>query len=199
MQDLHMKNVFIINAHEPYPISKGDLNSALVEKAMSILSAKGYNIKNTTMEDEYEPQAEVEKHLLADVIILQTPVNWMGVPWSFKRYMDYVYSAGIMGQLCDGDGRTRQDPTKQYGTGGLLTDKKYMLSLTFNAPKEAFDDPNQSFFEGKGVDDLFWPMHLNFRFLGMQPLETFACHDVMKNPDIENDFIRFEACLNRHF
>ncbi|MGF1524015.1 MAG: NAD(P)H-dependent oxidoreductase [Leptolyngbyaceae cyanobacterium] len=194
-----MKNVFIINAHEPYPISKGDLNSALVEKAMSILSAKGYNIKNTTMEDEYEPQAEVEKHLLADVIILQTPVNWMGVPWSFKRYMDYVYSAGIMGQLCDGDGRTRQDPTKQYGTGGLLTDKKYMLSLTFNAPKEAFDDPNQSFFEGKGVDDLFWPMHLNFRFLGMQPLETFACHDVMKNPDIENDFIRFEACLNRHF
>ena len=194
-----MKNIFIINAHEPYPISKGSLNSALVEKATSILSAKGYNIKTTTMEDEYEPQVEVEKHLWADAIILQTPVNWMGVPWSFKKYMDYVYSAGIMGQLGDGDGRTRKDPTKQYGTGGLLTDTKYMLSLTFNAPKEAFDDPNQYFFEGKGVDDLFWPTHLNFRFLGMHPLETFACYDVMKNPDIENDFIRFEACLNRHF
>jgi modulator of drug activity B len=76
---------------------------------------------------------------------------------------------------------------------------KYMLSLTLNAPKAAFDGPNQWFFEGKGLDDLFWPMHLNFKFFGMKPMETFACFDVMKNPDIENDFIRFEAHLNRHF
>jgi modulator of drug activity B len=32
-------------------------------------------------------------------------------------------------------------------------------------------------------------MHLNFKFFGMEPLPTFACFDVMKNPDIENDFI----------
>ena len=30
-----------------------------------------------------------------------------------------------------------------------------MLSLTLNAPKAAFDDPNQWFFDGKGLDDLF--------------------------------------------
>lgn len=104
-----------------------------------------------------------------------------------------------MGQLCDGDGRTRSDPSKQYGTGGLLHDKKYMLSLTFNAPNEAFNDPKQWFFEGKSVDDLFWPMHLNFRFLGMQPLETFVCYDVMKNPEVENDFSRFEKHLDKYF
>jgi modulator of drug activity B len=194
-----MKNVFIINAHEPYPISEGKLNAALLEKARTILSEKGCEIKITTMKDDYDVQAEVEKHLWADALILQIPVNWMGVPWSFKRYMDYVYSAGLMGQLCDGDGRTRKDPTKQYGTGGRLTDKKYMLSLTFNAPKQAFNDPTQWFFEGKSVDDLFWPMHLNFKFFGMQSLDTFCCHDVMKNPEIENDFIRFESHLNRYF
>jgi len=33
----------------------------------------------------------------------------------------------------------------------------------------------------------------------MTPLKTFACHDVMKNPDIENDFIRFEKHLNNLF
>jgi len=113
--------------------------------------------------------------------------------------MDLVYSAGMMGQLCDGDGRTRSDPTKQYGTGGLLNDKRYILSLTFNAPKAAFDDPDQWFFAGKSVDDLFWPMHLNFRFFGMQPLETFVCHDVLKNPNIEDDLLRFEAHLEKHF
>jgi len=192
-----MKNIFIINAHQPYPFSEGKLNATLVEKANTLLSNKGCEIKITTMTQDYDVSAEIEKHVWADALILQIPVNWMGVPWSFKKYMDHVYSAGMMGQLCDGDGRTRKDPSKQYGTGGLLTHKKYMLSLTFNAPKSAFNDPAQSFFEGKSVDDLFWPIHLNFKFFGMQPLETFCCYDVMKNPDIDNDLIRFESHLNQ--
>ena len=89
--------------------------------------------------------------------------------------------------------------SRQYGSGGTLAGKKYLLSLTFNAPKEAFDDADQYLFQGKSVDDLFFPMHMNFRFFGMEPMETFACHDVMKNPDIENDFARFDAHLNKHF
>ena len=194
-----MKNIFIINAHEAYPFSEGKLNATLVDKAKTNLTQKGYDIKITTMKDDYDVNNEIEKYQWADAIILQSPVNWMEVPWSSKRYMDYVYSAGMDGRLCDGTGGTRKDPNKQYGTGGTLTDTQYMLSLTLNAPKVAFDDPNQWFYEGKGVDDLFWPMHLNFKFFGMQALETFACFDVMKNPDIENDFIRFEAHLDQYF
>ncbi|MEM8885437.1 MAG: hypothetical protein AAGD14_15330 [Planctomycetota bacterium] len=30
-------------------------------------------------------------------------------------------------------------------------------------------------------------------------LETFACYDVMKNPQIESDLERFDAHLKRHF
>ena len=74
-----------------------------------------------------------------------------------------------------------------------------LSAITNNAPKEAFDDVAQDFFAGKGVDDLFWPAHLNFKFFGMTPLPTFACHDVMKNPDVENDFERFESHLNELF
>lgn len=194
-----MKNIFIINAHEAYPFSEGRLNATLVEKAKTNLTQKGYDVKITTMKDDYDVEQELQKHQWADALILQSPVNWMEVPWSFKRYMDIIYSAGMGGQLCDGDGRSRQDPSRQYGTGGTLTDTQYMLSLTLNAPKQAFDDPNQWFFEGKGLDDLFWPMHLNFKFFGMKPMATFACFDVMKNPGIENDFIRFEAHLNQYF
>ncbi|MEM7770762.1 MAG: NAD(P)H-dependent oxidoreductase [Cyanobacteria bacterium P01_A01_bin.37] len=194
-----MKNVFIINAHEPYPFSEGKLNATLVNKAKTNLIQKGYDVRITTMKDDYDIEQELATHQWANALILQSPVNWMEVPWSFKRYMDYVYSAGMGGQLCNGDGRTCKDSSKQYGTGGTLLSKKYMLSLTLNAPQEAFNDPEQWFFEGKSVDDLFWPMHLNFKFFGMQPLETFACFDVMKNPNIENDFIRFETHLDKHF
>ena len=194
-----MKNVFIINAHEPWPFSEGKLNGALVAKATANLKNKGYAIQTTTMQDDYDIDAEVEKHRWADVQILQTPCNWMGVPWTFKKYMDEIYTAGMDGRLCDGDGRTRKDAAKQYGSGGTLAGKKYMLSITYNAPKEAFDDPDQTFFGGRGVDDLFWPMHLNFKFFGMTPLKTFACHDVLKNPDVENDFVRFDAHLDQLF
>ncbi|MBE9172913.1 NAD(P)H-dependent oxidoreductase [Cyanobium sp. LEGE 06143] len=194
-----MKNAFIINAHEAYPFSEGKLNATLVEIAKANLVQKGYDVRITTMKDDYDVERELSNHQWADVLILQSPVNWMEVPWSFKRYMDLVYSAGMGGQLCNGDGRSRQDPSSQYGTGGSLTDTKYMLSLTLNAPRSAFNDASQSFFEGKSLDDLFWPMHLNFRFFGMQPLPTFACFDVMKNPSIDDDFLRLEAHLNQHF
>ena len=74
-----------------------------------------------------------------------------------------------------------------------------MLSLTFNAPKESFGDSAQYLFQGKSVDDLFFPMHMNFRFFAMEPIETFICHEVMKSPEVENDMVRFEGHLNKHF
>jgi len=194
-----MKNVLLINAHQPYPFSEGKLNQALTQRARDHLEARGYEVRTTAMTDEWDAEAEIANHQWADVVLLQTPVNWMGVPWSFKKYMDHVYSFGMDGRLCAGDGRSREDASRQYGTGGTLTGKRYMLSLTFNAPKEAFDDPSQTFFAGKSVDDLWWPMHLNFKFFGMEPLETFVCYDVMKNPQIEQDFARFDEHLQRHF
>ena len=194
-----MKNVFIINAHQPWPFAQGKLNASMTELAASLLKEQGCEIQTTNMVDGYDVEDELIKHRWADVIILQTPVNWMGVPWSFKKYMDEVYSAGMDGTLCDGDGRSRQDPERQYGSGGTLAGKKYMLSLTFNAPAEAFDSVDQYLFGGKSIDDLFFPMHMNFRFFAMEPLETFACMDVMKNPQVEEDFQRYRQHLKQQF
>ena len=194
-----MKNVFVINAHEEYEFAKGELNRTLTSTAIEHLEAAGYATRLTTMKDDWQVDAEIENHQWADAVILQTPVNWMGVPWSFKKYMDFVYSFGMDGRLCNGDGRTRKDPTRQYGTGGSLSGKRYMLSLTFNAPRDSFNDPSQTFFEGKSPDDLFSPMHLNFRFFGMDPFPTFACYDVMKNPDVENDLVKYRAHLKASF
>jgi len=194
-----MKKILIINAHQPYPFSKGGLTNALIEKMEAKLLGLECEVKHSRVTDEYNPKEEVEKHAWADVVIMQSPVNWMGLPWKAKKYIDEVYSVGMMGKLCAGDGRKSPGIKKGYGSGGVLKGKKYMLSLTFNAPKEAFNDPAEYLFQGKSVDDLWLPQHMNFRFFGMEPLDTFACHDVMKNPEIENDFKRLEAHLERHF
>jgi len=194
-----MKKVLIINAHEPYPFAPGKLNGALAERARAYLESQGYEIRLTAVIDEIDVEVEIEKHVWADVILFQTPIYWMGVSAACKRYMDTVYSAGMDGRLCDGDGRTRKDPSKQYGSGGSLVGRRYMISTTSNAPRAAFGDPEQVFFEGRTIDDLFWPMHLNFRFFGMTALPTFSCYDVLKNPDMEADFERFDAHLCAHF
>ena len=99
----------------------------------------------------------------------------MSVPWFFKKYMYEVYSHGMDGRMCNGDGRSRYNPEIQYGQGGTLLGKKYTFSITLNAPRDSFDDPDQFLFQGKSIDDLFFPMHMNFHFFGMEALSTFAC------------------------
>ncbi|GAA5525805.1 NADPH:quinone oxidoreductase MdaB [Microbulbifer aestuariivivens] len=192
-------NLFIINAHHYYPFSEGKLNSALVNIARQEAESLGHQVQVTTTQESYDIDRELARHQWADLVLLQSPVNWMEVPWTFKKYMDEVYTAGMSGQLCEGDGRHRDQPERQYGTGGVLGNKHYMLSLTLNAPREAFDDPRQLLFQGRGIDDLFLPIHINFRFFAMKALKTFACFDVMKNPDTENDKARYRQHLREQF
>lgn len=196
-----MQNVLLINGHQPYPFAPGRLNRTLTEIARDHLEARGYAVRVTEVAggDGWDVAAEIEAHRWADAVLMQFPVNWMGTPWSLKKYMDEVYTAGMDGRMCEGDGRHGPGEDARYGLGGTLGDTAYMFSLTFNAPRDAFDNPDAPFFEGRSVDDLLWPMHLNARFFGMRPLPTFSAHDVMKNPDIENDLARFRDHLHRHF
>ncbi|MEM9544660.1 MAG: NAD(P)H-dependent oxidoreductase [Bacteroidota bacterium] len=193
-----MMNIFIINGHQKYPFSQGRLNASLTEKAETFFRSKGYHVKKTTMEDNHSTEEEIEKFKWADVVFFQTPLNWMGVSWSFKKYIDEVFSMGMMGQMSDGDGRSKEAPKKNYGLGGKLNGK-YMISVTANAPKEAFNNPSETFFDGMSEDDLLRPMHLNFKWFGFEAMPTFMAYDVMKNPEIENDFKRFDEHLNNNF
>lgn len=181
-----MKNVLIINAHQLYKdISTGTLNNSIVEVMKNTLTDLGCEIKFTHIEKGYEIKEEVNKHLWADLIITQSPVYWFGSPWIYKKYIDEVFTEGMMqGSFLSGDGRTRHDSNKQYGSGGKLHGKKYMLSLTWNAPHQAFNDKNQNLFQGKSVDDVFISNTSNYKFCGVDILPTFSFFDVMKEPNV---------------
>ena len=194
-----MKNVLIINGHQPYPFAEGRLNGTLVELAREHFEGAGYSVETSVVAEGWDVDRELELHQWADVVFVQYPVNWMGIPWIFKKYMDEVYTAGMDGRVCAGDGRSAPDEGHRYGLGGTLEGTSYMLSMTFNAPADAFENPEAPFFEGRTVDDLMWPMHLNMRFFGLEALPTFSAHDVMKNPSIESDLTRFRAHLSDHF
>ena len=194
-----MTKILVLNGAQPYPFAPGRLNATLTDRARERLQSQGHNVRVTTVAAGYDVEAEVANHQWAETVLMQFPVNWMGVPWSFKKYMDEVYTAGMDGRLCAGDGRTAEAPKANYGMGGALAGTSYMISATFNAPAEAFDDPAEPFFEGMSVDDLLRPVHLNAKFFAMRPLPTFAAHDVMKAADVAGDLARFDAHLEAVF
>lgn len=192
-----MSNILIINAGKDFHHSKGKLNTLMTEVAQQTLTEIGHNIKVTTIEDGYTISEEVEKYLWADTIIYQQPGWWMAMPWTLKKYMDEVFTIGH-GKLYLSDGRTRHDASAKYGSGGNLMGRKYMISLTWNAPIEAFTDKDQ-FFEGVGVDGVYLHFHKANQFLGLAPIPTFICNDVMKNPQIDADVARYKQHLISNF
>jgi len=192
-----MKNVLLINAHQFYEgISAGRLNKTMSDVIKEEMEKRGNAVRETYIEKGYDIDGEIQNHAWADIIILQSPVYWFGTPWIYKKYVDEVFTAGMMqGNFITGDGRTREDPTKQYGTGGLLQGKKYMISLTWNAPEEAFNDKNQHLFEGRSVDDIFILNTANYKFCGVDIIPSFSCHNVVKAPDIQGDIKRLRNHL----
>lgn len=184
-----MSDILIINGAKQFLISKGELNNMFSHLADDHLTRQGHNVLTTIVDDGYDIDEEVQKLAYSDLIIYQMPAWWMGEPWIVKRYIDEVFTAGH-GVLYASDGRSRSDSTKKYGSGGLLHGKKYMLSLTWNAPLEAFDEPGQ-FFDGAGVEGVYLHFHKANQFLGLKPLPSFIANDVEKNPRIESDITRY--------
>ncbi|KAE9631073.1 NAD(P)H-dependent oxidoreductase [Parasedimentitalea maritima] len=194
-----MSNILIINGYQPYNFAPGSLNRAFAERAKAFFEKQGDQVRVTTVVEGYDVEAEIASHQWADTIIMQFPIHCMATPWNLKKYQDEVYTAGMDGRLATGDGRSAEAPTENYGMSGALKGKTYMLSVTFNAPVEAFNDPEQAFFAGASVDTLLYPSHQNGKFLGLEKLPTFVAYDVMKNPQVEADFARFDAHLRDTF
>ncbi len=184
-----MKTVLIINAHQKYEgFAEGKLNQTFTDVAKEAMEARGCEVKTTYVEKGYDIEEEIAKHEWADLVITQTPVYWFNTPWIYKKYIDEVLTTALVqGKIVIDDGRTRSDLSKQYGTGGISQGKRFLLSSTWNAPKEAFNDKDQILFEGKTVDDALINISAAYKFCGYEILEGFASFDVMKNPQVEND------------
>lgn len=192
-----MKNILLINGAKTFAHSNGQLNDTLTQLAQEVLSGLGHQVQVTRADSEYDAKAEVEKFLWADTVIYQMPGWWMGAPWTVKKYIDDVFTEGH-GSLYASDGRSRADASKKYGSGGLIHDKNYMLSLTWNAPMDAFNDAEQ-FFHGVGVDGVYLPFHKANQFLGMQTLPTFIVNDVIKAPEVEAYMAQYRDHLTQVF
>ena len=189
-----MKNVFIINGGLKYAHSGGKLNYSITNWSKEVLKDLGLDIRITDINDEFDPKEEVENFKWADLIIYHVPIWWFQVPFRLKFYIDDVFTAGHNNGMYASDGRSRINPAINYGKGGLMHGKKYMVTSTWNAPEEAFTLEGE-FFEQKSVDEgVLFGFHKMNEFTGMTRLNSFHFHDIEKNATPE----RIDAYQNEY-
>lgn len=189
------KCALIINGSKKFGMDGTRLNHTLHKVAKEELESRGYNVLETIIDKGYNHTEELHKIADSELIIYQMPAWWMGEPWIVKRYIDEVFLGGV-GVLFENDGRTRSDPSKKYGSGGLAQGKKVLFSVTWNAPLEAFVESDQ-FFEGVGIENVYLHLRKIHEFCGMKCLPIFSCHDVVKNPQVERYIAEYRAHLDK--
>ncbi|MDR1888905.1 MAG: NAD(P)H-dependent oxidoreductase, partial [Zoogloeaceae bacterium] len=86
--------IFLINGGKAFAHSGGRYNEALHVAALKHLGGMGHSLQETRIDAGYVVEDEVAKYLWADLIIYQMPAWWMGAPWSVKKYLDEVLTAG---------------------------------------------------------------------------------------------------------
>jgi len=173
--------VFIINGGQVFAHSGGAFNNTLTNWTSSFLGKNGFQFRITNINDDFDALAEVENFKWADIVIYHTPIWWFQVPNRLKKYIDEVFSAGHQNGIYASDGRSRRNPEVNYGTGGLMQSKKYMVTTTWNAPDTAFTLRGE-FFDQKSVDDgVLFGFHKMNQFVGMNRIPGFHFHDLEKN------------------
>lgn len=123
-----MKNILIINGWHSFSDSKGLFNKSLFNITKNFfIRLDYYSVKETHIDKRYKIKEEVSKYIWADIIIYHTPVWWFSIPFKFKKYFDEILAAGYHNGIWMSDGRNPENPEMNYGTGGLLHGKKYIL------------------------------------------------------------------------
>ena len=192
-----MKNIFIINGSHPFAHSGGRFNETLFNNTISYFDThEEFEVKFTQVGENYNVKEEVEKFKWADIVIYHTPIWWFQIPFGFKKYIDEVFTEGHQNGIYASDGRSRKNPNINYGTGGLMHGKKYILTTSWNAPKTAFTLENE-FFNQKSVDEgVMFGFHRMNAFTGMELLATHHFHDMEKNADVPFELNNYSVFLN---
>jgi len=195
-----MTKIFIINGGQKFGHSGGRFNETIANATSNFFSSQeGFDVKITNINHEYDPKEEVDKYVWADVVIYHTPIWWFQLPHGFKKYIDVVFTEGHKNGIYMSDGRKAENPTRNYGTGGMLQGRKYMVTSSWNAPKEAFTLPGEFFMETNVDDGVLFGFHRMNAFTGMERLDGIHFHDVEKNPDIRTALKLYQQHLTQNF
>ena len=113
--------------------------------------------------------AEQAKLDRADLVVLQFPLWWFGMPAILKGWVDRVFVRGYAYGIPDPD---RPGLSRRYGTGGLAG-KRALAVVTIGGDEMSYQ---QRGIDGALEDLLFPLLHGTFWYTGMTPLPPVALY-----------------------
>eukprot|EP01029_Cantina_marsupialis_P004126 TRINITY_DN1408_c0_g1_i1.p1 TRINITY_DN1408_c0_g1~~TRINITY_DN1408_c0_g1_i1.p1 ORF type:complete len:189 (+),score=60.28 TRINITY_DN1408_c0_g1_i1:332-898(+) len=186
-----MKTALIINGKQVTMTAKGRLNDSLCDIATKVFEEKGYKVIHSCCTEEYDRKEERAKFAEADIIVYQFPMFWFSCPAPMHQYINDVYKPPAFFKI--------GNRGVEYGTWGQMTGKKVLLSSTWNALEECFDNKDMPFMHGANMTEVLEHLRRPQIYCGMEMVPEFSCHDVMANPDFEKYAKEYEAHLIKVF
>jgi putative NADPH-quinone reductase len=163
-----MKKITVIAGHP-------NMDSSTANKTIINILEKESNIKIINLMANYsdykvDAEKEINNLLESDVIVLQFPFHWYGVPAILKMWIDSITTPLVYG------------PNK-----GGLKGKKFVLSTTTGGPKEAYQASGYNKYTMK---ELLLPLLKLGDSLEMDVLDPIVLHSAMfQDEDGKNDLI----------
>lgn len=127
-------------------------------------------------------QAEQAKLDRADLVVLQFPLWWFGVPAILKGWIDRVFVRGYAYGIPD---PARPGRNQRYGTGGLAG-KRALAVVTVGGAAEGYGPRG---LDGDLTQVLFPLLHGTFFYTGMSPLPPLAIHSANRVSTTDYDAV----------
>lgn len=170
-----MKNTLIVSGHPR--LSHSTANRLIIEALIHTPGITVCDVQSNYPDGDVDIRAEQKKLLEADLIVLQFPFIWYGMPSHFKAWLEKVFSFGFA-----------------FGPGGdQLKGKKLLLSITLGGSSEAYSAEGQ---HQHAVETFLLPLRLFANYCGMHYLPPVYSFEMAGTPGQNEDIIRDKAALH---
>jgi glutathione-regulated potassium-efflux system ancillary protein KefF len=170
-----MKRTLIICGHPR--LSQSTSNRIIIEDLSAIPSIIVSDLQASYPNGQVDVAAEQQKLMSADLIVLQFPFVWYGMPSHMKAWIEKVFSYGFA-----------------FGPGGdKLKNKKLLLSITLGGTHEAYSERGQ---HQHPVETFLVPLQLFAQYCGMHYLPPVYSYGMASIAGVNDDIIRDKATLH---
>jgi NAD(P)H dehydrogenase (quinone) len=132
-------------------------------------------------------QLEIEKLKSSDLLYLQTPIWWWGLPAIMKAYIENVFIYNVLFSLDNEHTRENKDST----VFKFLRNKKMLLSITTGSSEKFMVEHFNT------VDNMLAPIKARFEFLGYDLLPTYHGGALSGETDATDQIKKFQEYLEK--
>lgn len=170
-----MTNTLIVSGHPR--LSHSTSNRLIIEHLINKPGITVFDILTNYPNGDVDVVAEQKKLMAADLVILQFPFVWYGMPSHMKAWVEKVFSFGFA-----------------FGPGGdKLKNKKLLLSITLGGSSDAYSAEGQ---HQHPVETFLLPLQLFAKYCGMQYLPPVYSYEMVLAPGVNDDVIADKTLLH---